>query len=299
MYRKLFFVMSLVCLLGLFNSTSAYDRLWNSSAADANDWTTADNWDVYPVNGDVAFVTTNATPTQNPNIRAGDTVPSTGALSHIVIGGLGSTDTPTLIIEGGDIYTNWFNVSWAGLTSYSSEVYMSDGHLHVISAGDFGHLAVGIGGGSALFVQSGGIVDCNVAVVDMDGIKDSQLDLEGDAEMNVDLRIHVRAQGTVNVAGTATLKVATIDEYDGQINIEENGTLMIAGDVITELEGIWSDCVVAYEGAHALLYDYNVTNAGYTTITACELASDLDGDCDVDFFDFALMADNWEEDLGF
>jgi len=54
--------------------------------------------------------------------------------------------------------------------------------------------------------------------------------------------------------------------------------------------------LTGYGGKGTVLYDYDITNSGATTITATACArpvGDLNRDCVVDFLDFAIAASNW------
>jgi len=195
-------------------------------------------------------------------------------------------------------------MSWGSANSVTAEVYMTGGNLNAVKVGATpGHIALGIpvsgASGSCLFVQSSGVVDCNVAIVDWDASYENsstaQLDLEGDATFTVKDYLHLWPDGTINIAGSATLTVdVAMGMFDGYINLEDDGTLKIAGDVTADLAGDWADNIGAYNGERELSI---VVGGGYTTIKACPL-SDISGDCDVDEEDLHMMLLNWLEGTG-
>jgi len=155
------------CLLT--NSVFGVDTAWDDGASGNHLWTSGQNWgfDLVPVAGDVAHVTwAQADEPTCPVIEDGMTVPATGALSHIIVGWTSTPAgiNPTLKITGGNIYSNWLNIAWGMSTNAHSQVFMSGGTLDLTS-GD-GHFGLGIspGGQTAEFVQTGGTVDCLVAI---------------------------------------------------------------------------------------------------------------------------------------
>ncbi len=89
------------------------------------------------------------------------------------------------------------------------------------------------------------------------------------------------------------LEVGAINLKTGVLDITE-GTLIVNGNVIGTIAGYESSGrMTAYDGEGALVYDYNVTHADKTTITAERLQGDMDGDGDVEFDDLVSFWLEW------
>jgi hypothetical protein len=105
--------------------------------------------------------------------------------------------------------------------------------------------------------------------------------------------------GHVTVDGGGRLEAVSLSIVNTSIGRSfldiRNGTVLLNGDQSTVLGNlIASGLVMAYGGEGKVMYDYNVTHAGKTTIRAiAPVEGDLDGDFDVDLMDLRVLADNW------
>jgi len=264
----------------LASSVFGIDTAWDDGASGNHLWTSDQNWqyNAVPMAGDVAHVTwAQADELTGPVIEDGMTVPATGALSHIIVGWTSTPSgiNPTLTITGGNIASNWLNVAWSMSSNAHSQVFMSGGTLDLTS-GD-GHFGLGISpvGQTAEFVQTGGTVDCLVAIFCWDS-GPAHADLLGGI-FTIQNNLHMWQNGSVNIdGGTLTLNgVVTTRELGANIDIK-SGAFIINGDVTSELVNNWipDGFITAKNGTRQVIYDYNRTNPGKTTIMADTTAGD-------------------------
>lgn len=105
--------------------------------------------------------------------------------------------------------------------------------------------------------------------------------------------------GHVTIDGGGLLSAASLSITDTAIGRSFldilDGTVVINGDQSVTLGTMVADGRVrAFGGTGKVIYDYDVTNPGKTTVTAVEpVEGDLDEDFDVDMMDLQILADNW------
>jgi hypothetical protein len=136
--------------------------------------------------------------------------------------------------------------------------------------------------GEGLIEMNSGIIDCNVLVM---SIPDTLYPTEpfgiGRLELN---------GGTINIRNTGAFIGA--DTSNGT-HITD-GTLIIEGDLDAIIGYYVSQNYITTDAGREIQHDYNVTNAGKTTVWAKQCpGGDVDGDCDVDIDDLRSMAGNW------
>ncbi len=93
---------------------------------------------------------------------------------------------------------------------------------------------------------------------------------------------------------------AGVDAIKGASNMDiKAGSVIVDGDRTGEIAGfISSGKLTAYGGTGRVVYDYNVTNTGRTTITAVQgIDGDVDGDDDVDVDDLSIFVQDWVSNL--
>ena len=108
-----------------------------------------------------------------------------------------------------------------------------------------------------------------------------------------DLSVGVLGGALVHVDG-GLLEVGEVAfGSDGQIDVSR-GEFVIDGDVTTDVAQWEADgWLTAYDGYGVLVYDYNTSNSGKTTIIATTL--DYNKDDIVNMLDFSKFADHWLE----
>lgn len=262
----------LISVFSIFLFTTQLGAIgWDDGYANDHYWHSPNNWegDVLPANGQAADITTaqSQSPT-NPIITQGDTIPATGYLTHIIVGNDSTPNSvdPHLLIEGGTINTEWLNIAWDTDPTVYSSVELTDGTINLQNGA--GHLALGIttGGGQAYFKQTGGIVDCKVAVFCWDSAP-AHADLLGGTFQAGD--IHLWPDGSVKIDGGTLILNGDI-YYSTGANIDINdGEFIITGDRTADIPG-WepASLLTAYNGAGQIIYNYDLANPGKTTITA-------------------------------
>ena len=254
---------------------------WDDGAIGNHLWSYPANWDgdtlpVGGVDGDgnamahIVGLQSN-TPT-SPIMNSGDVFPSSGILSHVIVGD-NTTPIgiePTLTINGGVINSRWLNIAWNTNPAVDSVVVMNDGTLNIDY--DAGHFALGItsGGGKAFFTQKNGVVNCKVAIFCWDSA-DATAELLG-GEFNVSDVMHMWSGGKVLIDG-GVLNLANGLYANGTPNIDIwEGAFIINGNKTADVAGwISSGIITAYNGSGEIVYDYDVSNSGKTTVTANDL----------------------------
>jgi len=223
-----------------------------------NNWTTGTNWEHgLPTSSDPAYITYNWTDGINgPTINTGD-----AGVADVVFVGWGGwgEGTTTLTMTGGTLDTRewWIGKDDAqddpeapGVLEISGGVLTSTGHI-IIS-----------GGASGTVNQTGGSVTTETLVLDWLTTSNPEYgyyNLHGGTLEIGSGGLHLRPHGFIDI---------------------EAGVMAISGDVAasTIQPGINSGQITAYGGTGQVIYDYNISNPGKTTVMALpptrELCSD-------------------------
>ncbi|RKX39302.1 MAG: hypothetical protein DRP64_14430, partial [Verrucomicrobia bacterium] len=268
----------ILCISLVFSlGTSVEAAAWDDGAAADHNWSSPANWaeDALPANGGVAdIVTSQSAAPNNPVLQAVDLVPASGYLTHVIVGS-GSTPAfvdPKLEINGGELNVEWLNISWDAPPNVTSSVEMTDGIIDLTHGA--GHFALGISGGTyganagpAYFTQSGGTVSTKVAIFGW-GNSYAEANLLG-GEFDILDAMHLWPTGRLNIAG-GTLKLhGSFSPQAGCIINITQGAFIVDGDAVTQVAGwVSSGIIIANNGTGLVVYDYNATNPGKTTITS-------------------------------
>ena len=231
---------------------------WTGSGGD-NLWDNPDNWEnnTVPGPGDEAYIDVPAARAPNgPVIQEGMELTVLGMACEVA-------GEPTMTITGGTLtVVDW--IWWGDGANCHGTCYMSGGTLNTGS-----EFELGWGGGEGTWYMTGGTINAQELVIPTSSGRAGQLYLHG---------------GTVNVGGDGLSMTDT-----GLIDITE-GVLTLEGDLRATVEGfINDDLITAYDSAGTFEIDYDVTNAGLTTVTAVAPVTEkaykpvapLDGETDV------------------
>lgn len=182
----------------------------------------------------------------------------------------------------------------------------SGGHLTAGIRPDDGRVWTGIGWGSnaTLIVEEGaslttgdhlwvGHINNCIGTVRIDGgtVNVAQMfGLNWDNRANASGRVIVKA-GVLNLANWHSVQSIRTHSY---LEVS-GGRVYISGDRISAIQPMIADGRIrAYEGLGKVVYDYNVTSPGKTTITGMPpVEGDLNNDFGVDIADLAILADDW------
>jgi PEP-CTERM motif len=217
--------------------------LGNLDPAD-NDWTTASNWENgLPTSADLAIVNGSwATLATSPIIKAGDTA----VASTIQIGKGGWGTNPVQLTVEGTLNSESVHI---GVTD---DVLSSDGILNV-----------GVNGAvnSTWFVvgwdQNGTVNQYGGSVSTSDLLLNHTWTLAAGEQVNYNFY-----DGELNVTGALAIGPQVL------INIEE-GIMTVGHDVTADLDNWWAGVsIIGYGGAGTVMYDYDITNPGQTTVWA-------------------------------
>lgn len=174
-----------------------------------------------------------------------------------------------LTMSGGTINTDSMTVGRRG----TGEIYMSGGVLNVDS-----RLWIGT------FVS--GVTRPDEITFTYSGYQNGLVQLGG---------------GQINVGLDVVFPDPTDTNSEGVLDVC-GGTLVMDGDRQTSVQTWINDGqLVACGGVAQVVYDYNITNTGKTTVvSSCNgiPAGDLSVDCKVDLNDFAILAGHYLEDAG-
>jgi len=233
MFGKMICLASFVLVLSLVSNVQAADVNWTDAGPD-HLWSTPTNWE----NGTLPTSADNAQIKMLP----GPTIANEGAVAYKVRIGHGGDGA--LTVDGGTLTTSsWFQVGcnegWDGI------VNMISGTITIGGGSDMGET------GSATLNMIGGTIT-----------------LAGNFRIGnkATATSHVNLYGGIITAGKFEMRkdegcVGTMDV--------RAGTLIINGDELSLVQGyIDNGWITAYEGNGTLNLDYDVTNAGRTTLGA-------------------------------
>ncbi len=234
MFRQMTCLACLVLVLVLLSPVSA-QIMWNDGGGDSL-WSTAANW-----SGDAVPTAVDAASIDQPEG------------THCVVGEGTDAECETLRVGNGGSTTN-LDITGGSLTASGAYIGVDSpgGHgILNVSGGVFatGALQIGWRGTGTLNV-TGGLVELsdNLIVPGLTGT------------------------GTVNLrGGTIRASDLRLTSDLGQVDVGA-GTLILAGDDTETLQTFIDDgWLIAYRGQGILHIDYDVTNPGYTTVTATPL----------------------------
>jgi len=261
-------------LLILAGNASAVSTIWTNADPSGNEWEKPSNWDAgVPANGDNVII-------------------DNGGLTGAYIGSAINANCDTvdiglnngfceLVIDNGTLNSSSYikigiNSGGSGTVTISPDSSSPDTWVTMQSW----VVEVGVNGTGTL-INLGGTIKIwsewfNIAAWAGNG----HVQLDGGTILSEGL--HMGSGGSIDITG---------------------GTLIINNDYVNHptwrdiIAGwIWDGRLTAYNGIGTVLYDYNVTNLGATTITATACArpvGDMNRDCVVDFLDFVIVANNW------
>jgi len=280
--KKLFFVISVVALLALVSNVSAATYSWKTGLTNG-DWFTATNWTVSPPSG--APLITDGTSMHN-----GGTVATTAANGIFITSGnattlelrVGGASNPTslpsdkfgyLTMSGGTLTTtNWLMAGTDSSGFRSGEIIMNGGAMTLGSG------AVRTNG--HLYIGSGRDLDPNTAVVT--GIlRMTSGTIDAGGTFGVARRHtsgYVYLDGGTILANDFNMKDpgAILGGLSGTayMNITGSGKVIINGDktgvIATYISKGW---LMGNGNDYDILYDYNISNAGRTTMYVPEPAT--------------------------
>jgi hypothetical protein len=230
--RKLICLASFVLVLGLMVDVQAAVLNWTGDGAD-DLWSTPENWSsgTVPTAGDKARITT----------QPGPTIVNEGAVA--LDSWVGAGQSGDLTVDGGTWTTSSFIVvarqaSGEGVLNMISGAITAGGNLYV------GHTGVGT------VNMTGGTITAPTIVLPHNGAG------------------HVNLDGGILSAGGLNMRQVADTEIVGTMDVGA-GTLILNGDDLAVVQGyIENGWITAYEGQGTLNLDYDVTNAGQTTLTA-------------------------------
>ncbi|HBG28103.1 MAG: hypothetical protein A2Y10_18520 [Planctomycetes bacterium GWF2_41_51] len=232
MMKKIIFT---IALMSFGTIALAADNNWDGSAGD-NEWNTGSNWSL------------NRVPNSSDNARiemASGPVFSTGTTTAMRVLLRGTNGT--LILDGGTLSTtSYFDIAYTA--SESGTLTVNSGTINISGTGV--HFYCGRAG-TATFNMNGGAV-------------------------NVGGTFYVARDATsvtnVNLAGgTITCGIISmgLNGGNGTINISSTGKLIINGDATSTVNPyIANGWIKAYNGAGAVMMDYDTTTPGKTTLWA-------------------------------
>lgn len=239
---------------------------WNSQAANAL-WSNAAYWNggIPAASSDAVWNISNTSPCYL-NHNAGSIL--TLQVAHY------GDNTRLIIQNGGEVTVT----NWAGIVNRAGRIDVHPGgkltvggNLFVGQYDDFGtdEMTVNVYGGT---VNVGGVLWL------------------GSYFGGSGVRPHVQLDGGTIYANSVNGLQAdrgTIDITEGQLILNGNHSSNAAG-------WIAAGYLTAYDGEGTIIYDYDQTNAGKTTMSAIgPIDGDMDGDYDVDLDDLTGFADQW------
>ena len=222
----------------------AEDIQWTDLGAD-HLWSTPANWDLsrVPTLDDEVLIDVPAAAAPNgPVIQDGIDAKAKGIFTE-------AAGEPTLTITGGSLeLAEWV---WWGDGADSFAVWnISGGTVDVLNA----EFELGWGGGAGTLNMTGGTINAKEFVVPTGSGAYGELFLH---------------DGTFNITEAGGLTV----NDNGMLDIY-NGTLLLEGDETAKVAGyIDIGKIIGAGGTATVLYDYDVTNPGMTTVTIPEPAT--------------------------
>ncbi len=237
---------------------------WDNGGGD-NLWSTATNWNPDGIPEPSTIIQINTTAAA-PVINS----PTAAAGFQIRVGATGSG--ASLTMNGGSFDVGeWLMIGIEAATKPGTFT-MNGGTINLGSfTGGGGHLWLGYTA-SGTFTMNGGTINAPGKF----GLGWAG----GSAAVHID-------GGTITAGSFSMTSSCLLDIT--------NGTLIINGDqtaIISSYKN--SGWMTAFGGAGTLVCEYNIANAGKTTVTAiAPVAGDMDKDGDVDIDDLVLFANNW------
>jgi hypothetical protein len=252
---------------------AAQTTVWNLVGPATGNWNAAANWtEGVPLASDAGKAVFNVA-------GAAECIVATSVSVGMFAMGDNQTNNGTFlrIVNGGTLTTSKADWSAVGYNRVASLTVEAGGKLVTAHRLFVGRDAFASAGGLPSYL----VVDGGTAEIG----QNLQMGLDnGYGILTVD------GGGLVNIKGSLTM--------GGDMLIDvRNGTIIINGNLVGTI-GTWvtNGKIVAYGGAGTVVYDYNVTNAGKTTISAepAPLGNgDVNGDGRVDAADLLLFAAEW------
>ena len=217
------------------------NTLWSSPG----NWINADGLPRYAptLADDVLIDVPSAAAPNGPVIQDGDTAQAHGILTE-------AAGEPTLTMTGGSLEVTQF-VWWGDGPDSFATWYMEGGDVTV---GE--EFELGWGGGGGTLNMTGGSITALEFIIPTDTGVFAQANLHG---------------GTFNVTGEGGLEFGDTDPptYPGKMDFAASGMLILEGDDTAKIADlIASGQITADGGAGTVLYDWDTTNAGKTTVYA-------------------------------
>ena len=231
MCRRVIYLISFVLVLSVVGDVQA-DVTWTDAGPD-HLWSTPANWDTLPSSADNTRI----------SMLPGPTIANEGAVANYLYVGYGSS-TGALTVDGGTLRTHgWLQMGFG--EGGDGTVNMNSGTItvdHTLLVGRYGSGTLNMAGGTITIGADLRIPDLATAT--------GHVDLYGGIISCKDLLMR-RQAGSV---GTMDITA---------------GTLIINGDYLETVQGyIDNGWITAYGGSGTVLYDYNITTALKTTVTA-------------------------------
>lgn len=256
MDKTLSFIATITCIFILLanNAVMADAVSWTNGAGNRI-WSDTGNWNL----GRLPYYDPNTGHQDDAIIvQTGSNAPvfsdSDGSQSAWFIPvGQGSGVSGELWIQGGSLWAPWgmaFNKN--GNTASNSTVHMSGGILNL--TGSSGILEIGRRGYATFNITGGSVMCVSLEIPDVSGSGYGTLNLDG-GSVSAD---------SVSLAGPSGPKT-------GVINITQ-GTLLLNGNKVGQINGFVSSGAIrpyyGYTGRGVVNVDYDIRNAGKTTVTA-------------------------------
>ncbi len=248
-------ILATICVASFLaaGSVLAGGGLWTGNGTAPYLWDDPLNWETgVPAAGDTVYITAAGTgTTKYPIIQDGIAAQA----GTIILGWDNFTPNPgdmtKLIMTGGSLTTTsdmWIGKDDGNDGNEGPGIFEISGGT--VALGPTGHLIVGQGSAGTVN-QTGGMVSPWRLVLDWDSNSPGTYNLHGGIVHITDAAapIHLRPGSLLDIAG------------DGQLLMDSDQTAAI-------LAGIDSGHITAFGGLGTVLYDYDVTNPGQTTVWA-------------------------------